>query len=180
MARPASDDAGELVEQLARQDGAEVEIFDPADKAHQMRLAGKAWGEVARECGYPTTANAVAAVSAYLQRAALERASITRELALEEELARLDEQYAAFHGLAVTGRDVQAGRLLLSISKERSELLKLKQTTGEGGARTIIITAGAEMADELRQLVLGSEAVAPGPAAPGPTPPAAPPASHPE
>ena len=67
--------------------GAEVMAHERAYDAHQLRLAGLSWHEIADRVGYLDGRIAAAAVNAYLQKIALEQAPDQRRRALDLELA---------------------------------------------------------------------------------------------
>ena len=105
-----------------------------AHEAHQLRLGGTPWPEVARAVGYINAQVAQMAVNAYLQKAVAERATVDRQLALQLELDRLDALHAALWPAALRC-DLRAVNLILQISDRRARLENFEQISKESQAR---------------------------------------------
>ena len=133
----------------------EVETFDAAHEAHQLRLTGMPWREVARLTGYATEDSVQLAVQAYLQRAVLERSKEQRAAALATELARLDALTLAYWQKAIGG-DLDAAKYVLAVSAQRAkyEGLEVKEETATT-SQTIVITGNTdEYIGALKRLTL--------------------------
>jgi hypothetical protein len=128
---------------------------DPAVRAHALRLTGASWAAVAAETDYPSGRAAALAVSAMLQRAALEQSAEARQGALALELDRLDALLLAYWDRAIGG-DLKAAKYLLDLSKHRAVLERWDQRDKIVDNRTIIIT-GDDMAEQLRRMAGGAE-----------------------
>lgn len=126
----------------------EQEVFDPALKAYQLRLAAVPLHEVAARTGYNSPEACSQAIVNHLQVAALQRGEAMAQFALQIELDRLDALAAAFHDRA-TGGDVDAAKILLSISAQRGKWQGFERNVAKSETRTIIITGGPEMAAQL-------------------------------
>lgn len=132
--------------------------YDRADEAHQLRVGGMAWAEVARSVGYVSGQVAQMAVTAYLQKAAIERTPEQRQLALQLELDRLDALQAALWDRAGNG-DLRAAMVILQISDRRVRLERLDRVADERAnvQDTNWISPGPEMADHMRHVILERE-----------------------
>ena len=102
--------------------GAEVMAHERAYDAHQLRIAGLSWPEIADRVGYLDGRVAAMAVNAYLQKIALEQAPDQRRRALDLELARLDQIQAAYFRAAIAG-DIAAANLVLKVIARRCVIL---------------------------------------------------------
>ena len=117
-----------------------------------------AWAEVARSVGYVSGQVAQMAVTAYLQKAAIERTPEQRQLALQLELDRLDALQAALWDRAGNG-DLRAAMVILQISDRRVRLERLDRVADERAnvQDTNWISPGPEMADHMRHVILERE-----------------------
>ncbi len=79
-----------------RTDDIKVHAQDRAYTAHQLQLGGVDWTEIAQRTGYLDGRIASMAVTAWLQKIAVEQAPGQRRTALQLELDRLDRMQAAF------------------------------------------------------------------------------------
>lgn len=157
---PPADSAAEIVAGVAAETPAELEVTDPAYEAHRLRLSGKSWTEVARQTGFETPQNAMAAVNVYLQRAALDQAFELGQLALTQELARLDELQDRWWSMATLG-DKDAAKIVLDVMKQRARLLRLDRSDKVTSSQTIVITSTEDMAAELRRIATQGSALPP-------------------
>lgn len=129
-------------------------VFGPEHRAHELRLSGKTWKEIAEQTGYSSPVLAAAAVATYLQRTALEQSETARREQLQLELDRLDAVQFSWWAAALTG-DEKAANVVLKVMAQRARLLgledhdKMATTT-----RTVIITGTpAEQVAQLRATV---------------------------
>lgn len=133
------------------------EVFDPEYLAHQMRMQGHPWRVIAEACGYSSDATACAAVTTYLQRAAMAMSKERAQEALQIELDSLDAMKAAWWARGVDRHDPIAASILLKINQQRSRLLEnfaVDQDTAR--SRTVVITGPTEdYVAGLRQIVEG-------------------------
>ncbi len=79
-----------------RTDDIEVHAQDRAYTAHQLQLGGVDWTEIAQRTGYLDGRIAAMAVTAWLQKIAVEQAPGQRREALQLELDRLDKLQSGF------------------------------------------------------------------------------------
>ena len=123
----------------------DVVAHDRAYEAHRLRQSGLDWAEVATTTGYATGRVAAMAVTAYLQKTALEQGPEFRRVALQTELDRLDRLQAAYWGRAVEG-EIKAGELVLKIIVARTRLLQLDtlEEPSSSAQRTIVIGGTSE------------------------------------
>lgn len=122
---------------------AKVAPGDRAYEAHQRRLSGMSWHDVAAEVGYLDGRVANTAVSTYLQKVAVEMAPELRREALQREVDRLDAlQHGCWHQ-AVKG-DLGAGNLVLKIIGQRSKLLGLDRPDITLNEQRTILISGTE------------------------------------
>jgi len=131
-------------------------VADRAYDAHQLRVTGQGWADIARAVGYISAQVAQMAVTAYLQKAAVAQASELRQAAFQTELDRLDLLHAAFWPLALQA-DAQAAAVILKIHDRRTRLLKLDEASDTVGQRTVLIHGGEHMARDLRAAALESQ-----------------------
>lgn len=138
---PVRPDHADHTYTLPTQDG---DVFEPAYEAHQLRIRGVAWADVAAATGYSSASSAIMAVQAYLQKATLAMSAERQKLALETELARLDALHERWWPAAMGG-DEKAANVILKISQQRSKLERLddEDKSKSGGTKTIVIQAGA-------------------------------------
>jgi hypothetical protein len=136
----------------------EVDPVDRAEHAHRLHVDGQTWTTIAESVGFISAQVAQMAVTAYLQKAAVGRAPELRQAALATELDRLDALHATFWPLALEG-DMQAANTVLKIIDRRMRLLRLDDASTEMGnvSRTILISGGDDMADQLREAALNDE-----------------------
>jgi hypothetical protein len=104
--------------------GPDVTIRDRAHEAHRMRSAGADWPDIAHAVGYASGKSTALAVTAYLQRAALDQSKEESRLVLQLELHRLDELQLALWDKAVGG-DLKAAAFVLHLIERRVKLLGL-------------------------------------------------------
>lgn len=123
----------------------EVDAFEPAHRAHELRLAGLPWREVAIHSGYKSMLSAKMAVTAYLQRAAILAGEDQAKEALATEIERLDALHNAWWRDALNG-DEKAAMVILRISQQRVKIYELlfadKDTSA--GPRTVVISGDTE------------------------------------
>lgn len=110
-------------------ESSEIAIPDDGESlavtAHQLRLSGLPWRQVAEQAGYTDAKVAQTCVRQYLQRAAIEKGEAARREALELELARLDALQEAVWPTAMNG-DTRAVDTVLKIMNSRAKLLQLE------------------------------------------------------
>jgi len=94
--------------------------------AHQLRLAGATWAEVAEALGYASAQSAHGAVANALDRAGQARQTATEMLDLE--LERLD-MLQLVHWRAARQGDIKATEIVLKISAQRAKLIGLGETS---------------------------------------------------
>ena len=99
---------------------------DPA-AAHQQRIAGRSWDQIAEAVGYRSGKIAQMAVTAYLQKAAAENGPLQRQADLHTELHRLDALHASLWPAAIGG-DLKTVNAILKIAERRAKLLGLEHT----------------------------------------------------
>jgi hypothetical protein len=145
----------------ARRQPVEVQVFDPANEAHRLRVDGVPWSDIAVSTGYSSAAVCQMAVTAYLQKAAVRRTPEQQQAALQLELDRLDALQRGCW-LAATNGDVKSAHLALKIITERARLLGLDRIP-EGGQSTTIVIGGTteEYIAGLKQVVASTEAPQP-------------------
>lgn len=120
------------------------DAFEPAHQAHELRMTGMSWADVARRTGYSSASTCQMAVSAYYQRVAMEMTAERQRLAREQILAQLDELIQAWRALALTGdKDAAAVYLKVLAQRARIERVEDEDRTKGGGTRTIVIHSGA-------------------------------------
>jgi hypothetical protein len=107
--------------------------LDAAHRAYEMHIAGHSWPVIAEQVGYASAKVCHMAVTAYLQKAAVEQTPQRRREALELEAARLDALQNVYWERA-RGGDLKAGHFVLRIIAER---IKLRAPTGKNGAAAI-------------------------------------------
>jgi hypothetical protein len=112
-----------------------------AHQAYESHLAGHSWPVITEEVGYASAKVCHMAVTAYLQKAAVEQTPERRREALQVEAARLDALQVVYWDRARRG-DLKAAQLVVKIITER---IKLRNPTGKAGAASI---------DDERQRVL--------------------------
>ena len=134
----------------------EVDPVDRAERAHALHVEGKSWAEIARTIGYISAQVAQMAVTAYLQRAALELGPELRHAALMTELDRLDLVNGAFLPKAMEG-GYKAADVVMRVHDRRSALLRLASDVALAAQpKSIIISDSERMAQELRGAALES------------------------
>jgi hypothetical protein len=107
--------------------------------AHQERLKGKDWAQVARLCGYANEDSARIAVRAYLQRAADSLAEEHRMEALQAEISRLNTLQAAIWDQAVDG-DLKAVAEVRNLVMARAKLKGLDREGEKVTNNTVVVT----------------------------------------
>jgi hypothetical protein len=107
--------------------------------AHQERLKGKDWAEVARLCGYANEDSARIAVRAYLQRAADSLADEHRTEALQAEISRLNTLQAAVWDQALNG-DLKAVDTVVRVISTRAKLMGLDREGEKVTNNTVVVT----------------------------------------
>jgi hypothetical protein len=122
-----------------------VVAHDRAYDAHQLRLAGADWAEVATRVGYADGRVASLAVTAYLQKIAVELAPDHRRDALQRELDRLDMLQFAYWQAALSGDD-KAANIVLKVIDRRCTLFGLDRPDDvlAVAPRTIVISGNTE------------------------------------
>ena len=103
---------------------ADVVAHDRGYEAYRLRQSGQDWAEIATTTGYASGRVAHMAVTAYLQKTALEQGPERRREALQTELDRLDRLQLANWSQAMAG-DTRAGDLILKAIVVRARLLGL-------------------------------------------------------
>lgn len=126
MASAAVLEAGPVRQRRTKPAKAQLEVvaYDRASDAHQLRVGGLGWAEIAQRVGYLDGRIASMAVNAFLQKTAVEQGQDHRRQALELELARMDALQAAYWPLAMAG-DLAAATFVLRVSAHRSLILGL-------------------------------------------------------
>ena len=154
-------DDGSTAQDTAGTSHSDMEVFDPQWKAHQLRLAGKSWVEIAKETGYPSGPACQTSVTNYLQQAAVRTSAAKRQEALDLELERLDTLQAAYWDAALLGDDKSAQVILKCIALrckvlgiEGGEISELK-----GGSKTILVLSKEKTyAQTLKDIAAGKYA----------------------
>lgn len=130
--------------------------WERARKAHEAILAGGNWETVTTEHEYPSVEVATTDVRAYLAYVHVMTGDDERQVAKRIELDRLDAMWRQWWELGTSMKDEKAAAVLLKIGERRAKLLELEgMSQRQMGDQTIIITGGANMADELRAIALG-------------------------
>lgn len=120
------------------------QVFDPAYQAHQLRVAGHTWHDIARATKYASGGVAQMAVAAYLQRAAAATSAEMRQVALQTELDRLEALHAAHWPKAIQG-DIPASNMVLKAAGLRIKIQGLDTLrTGADSTEDIFVIAGSE------------------------------------
>lgn len=146
---------------------AEVEVIDPRKTAHQLRLSGLSWREVAERCGYASANNAIGAVDAYLQQAASEVSASQRREAFDLQLERYETLLHSWWEPATIGqvgedgirvRDEKAANVVLRVLQQIDKLHRLGEAEADSTTQRAIVIAGSpdEYIAGLRQFVQGS------------------------
>ena len=140
-------------------DHADVSVaLDSARLAYEMHLAGHSWPVIAETLGYASAKICHMAVTAYLQKAAVEQIPERRREALELEAARLDALQAAYWDRACRS-DLKAAQLVVKIIGER---VKLRNPARTGGAvaidderQRVLVVAGSgeQYVEQLKAIV---------------------------
>jgi hypothetical protein len=105
-------------------------VQNPIVSAHQMRLAGHSWPEIASRLGYASAESVRVSVSQFLSRSVALVDDEDRLAALETELARLDALQLAVWPAALAG-DTKAVDAALRVMDRRAKLLRLDQEPPE-------------------------------------------------
>jgi hypothetical protein len=116
----------------------EMALADQPYDAHQLRLQGLSWPEIAERTGYKDAKTAQVGVRGYLQRASLNITEEHRKEALNLELQRLDALQGAIWPQAMAG-DVRAVEGVLKVMKTRHGLLGFEQADTSNSTRTLVI-----------------------------------------
>jgi hypothetical protein len=122
--------------------------------AHQLRLGGFTWTEVAARAGYANAASANVEVKAFLQRAALMRDHSLRQEALDMEMDRLDALQSSAWGAAMTG-DLKAIDTCLRVMGHRAKLLGLEYREEVSVQRTIVVTGTTDQYVQTLKAIAG-------------------------
>ncbi len=141
-------------------DDIEVHAQDRAYTAHQLRLGGVDWTEIAERTGYLDGRIASMAVTAWLQKIAIEQAPGQRRGALQLELDRLDQIQAAFWDLTLAG-DYHAAEVVLKIVGRRCTIMGFDPPgdTDLTPPRTVLVTgSGEQHVATLQSLIAETEA----------------------
>jgi hypothetical protein len=147
---------------VSEQDGDLVPLPDNptqderAYAAHQLRLGGLTWTEVATKAGYANAATANVEVKAFLQRAALMRDYALRQESLDMEMDRLDALQAAAWGAAMTG-DLKAIDTCIRVMGHRAKLLGLEYREETVVNRTIVVTGSTEQYVQTLKMIAGTD-----------------------
>ena len=109
--------------------------------AHNMRLAGKQWEDIASICGYSSSVSARLAVRSWMQKSATELEQVTRSEHLVMELDRLDALQDAVWDSAMDG-DKKAMDSVIRIIALRARILGLDNITSEvnTSVQTIVVS----------------------------------------
>jgi hypothetical protein len=147
MGSAAIMDAGPARRRRSNGNGDDVEVIvhDRAYDAHQLRLTGLDWPEIAGRVGYLDGRIASMAVTAFLQKTAAEQAHDHRRQALHLELARLDQLQSAFYPAAMAG-DIAAANVVLKVINRRCSVMGFDKVDDDltGTARTIVVGGNSE------------------------------------
>lgn len=108
-------------------------------RAHQLRLKGEDWAQVAKLCGYDSADSARIAVRAYLQRAAQSMAEEHRTEALQAEIERLNTLQASVWDQALDG-DLKAVDTAVKIVVARAKLMGLDRDGEKVTNNTVVVT----------------------------------------
>lgn len=128
---------------------AQGDVMDPALEAYNLRQSGRTWPEIARRTGYVTVSECGDAVLLYIQQVAVNRSDELRAMAFEFEMGRLDALTAAVWDSAMEG-DLDAAKFCLSVSTQRGRWHGWEREVKVQDNRTIIISGGQSMAEEMR------------------------------
>jgi hypothetical protein len=160
MGSAAIMDAGPARRRRSNGKAAEVEVatHDRAYDAHQLRLTGLDWPEIAQRTGYLDGRIASMAVTAFLQKTAAEQSHDHRRHALHLELARLDQVQSAFYPAAMAG-DIAAANVVLKVIKCRCAIMGFDKIDDDltGTARTIVIVGNSEQYIAGLKALIGEE-----------------------
>lgn len=119
------------------------EVFEPAFIAHQLRLRGETWKDVAEATGYPTPSACQHAVTGYIQRAAIARSAEQRELALQTQIDRYEALLRSWWDLGTTMHDEKAANILLKALAQLDRVQKLDDME-TSAATAVMVIAGTE------------------------------------
>jgi hypothetical protein len=114
---------------------------DRAYEAHQLRLAGADWAEVAARTGYADGRVASLAVTAFLQKTAVEQGPDHRREVLWQELDRLDALQFPYWQAAVKG-DHNAANIVLKCIARRCTLLGFDRPDNPIAATASVVVIG--------------------------------------
>lgn len=117
------------------------EVFDPALRAYQLRVASMPWDEVRQHCGFRTVSDAQEAVSTVQIRAVAELGATNRAIALQMSVARHEAVVHAWWAKATSKLDPNGAAI---VSRELAQLDKVLRVgeidaqAGQGGPRIVI------------------------------------------
>lgn len=131
----------------------ELPRMDPAYEAYLLRQSGRSWAEVARRTGYDNVEHCSAAVLVFFQTQAVQEAAELRDKAFELEMERLDALQASAWDAAMEG-NLDAANFVLKISVQRGKWHGWEREVSITDNRTIIISGGQSMAEEMRTAAL--------------------------
>lgn len=135
--------------QLAVIKGSEIEA--KAYQAHQLRVQGCSWTEVAEQLGYASRQSAETEVRRYLGRAAAMMDREQREQALALEMDRLDALLNAVWAKAMDG-DTKAVDSAIRIVATRARILGLEAMPQANVTHNTVVVTGAKTEDYVQTL----------------------------
>lgn len=125
-------------------------LFNKPYYAHQLRLAGYDWHQIARKLDYSTSYKAEEAVHRWLRKTSDDSKDLSRTKealraeAVTQELARLDRLQATYWQDAIEG-DIPSAQFVLRVIGQRAKLLGLEQSVN------------AEIVHQVNTLVVGGD-----------------------
>lgn len=125
-------------------------LFNKPYYAHQLRLAGYDWFQVAHKLDYSSPYYAEKAVYHWLRKTAEDSKDLSRtkeqlrQESVQQELARLDRLQATYWQDAIEG-DIPSATFVLRVIQQRAKLLGLEQTVN------------AEIVNQVNTLVVGGD-----------------------
>lgn len=143
-------EAVDQVADLAHIPRAFDKLFNKPYYAHQLRLAGYDWFQVAHKLDYSSAYSAEMAVYKWLRKTADDSKDLSRTKeqlraeAVTQELARLDRLQATYWQDAIEG-DIPSATFVLRVIAQRARLLGLEQTVN------------AEIVNQVNTLVVGGD-----------------------
>lgn len=130
------------------------DAIEPGYEAHQMRVAGKTWAEIARRIGSSTPSAAMFTVRRYLEQAAREQSSAHMQEALQTQVDRYEAVLRAWWPLATTGLDEKAALVVLRTLERLDRVLRITDGEVSISRETVVVAADPESyVKQLQQVV---------------------------